>query len=221
MSGRVWIGLFLIVFGVGFLLHQANVWDFTAILATWWPLIIIMIGFIQLINFSYSNFSGFLFITIGGLLLINQWVDVNLSAYIWPLILIFVGLAFMFSRFNYEKELHSDETIHTFSVFSGADVRCQTNDFKGGNVTAIFGGAEIDLRDIAISKEGAVLDLLAVFGGMTITVPENVKVQVSGIPIFGGWENKVRKRISDQRDKDIQVLRVNCLTAFGGVEIRD
>lgn len=98
MSGRFWLSLLLIVFGFGFLLQQAGVWNFYHILSTWWPLVLIVIGVIQLIHRSVSTVSGLLFIAIGGLFLANQWVPINLTACVWPLILILVGFAFIFSR---------------------------------------------------------------------------------------------------------------------------
>ena len=83
----------------------------------------------------------------------------------------------------------------------------------------MFGGAEVDLRDAAISDEGAALDLSAIFGGIELYVPQNTHVEVTGIPIFGGWENKMRRRAND--DDTLTVLKVNCLAVFGGVEIKD
>lgn len=67
------------------------------------------------------------------------------------------------------------------------------------------------------SHEGAQLALTGIFGGISVTVPQNVRVEVTGIPIFGGWENKTRQSIDDT----LPVLKVNCLAAFGGVEIKN
>lgn len=216
MAGRVWIGLLFIVFGTGFLLHQVNVWDFTEILYNWWPLIFIVIGCVQLINFTHARLSGILFIFIGSLFLLNQWGDLDLTVYIWPLILIAVGIWIMFARSNVDKASHVDDLIQTFSLFSGADVRCQSPNFKGGNVTSIFGGIEIDMREATLSSEGAALDLLTIFGGVTITVPKDVRVEIKGVPLFGGWENNVKQDSTSDR-----VLFINCLAVFSGVEIEN
>lgn len=129
MSGRWWIGLLLIAIGLGFFLHQANVWDFFDILSSWWPLIIIIIGVIQLMNRSISSVSGLLFITVGSLLLINQWVHIDLTAYLWSIILILIGFTFLFSHRNRHKTVHSEHTIHSFVLFSGADIRSQSQQF--------------------------------------------------------------------------------------------
>lgn len=220
MPRKNWIGLFFLVFGLGFLLQQAEILDFSNVLSTWWPLILIIIGIIQLINRTHSSMvSGLLFILIGCLFLANQWFEGSLTAYLWPLILVFIGLTFIFSRVNRENPSHSNRSIQAFSLFSGTEVRSRSKSFEGGNVTAIFGGSEIDLREAIISDAGATLDLSTIFGGINIYVPGNVQVEVTGIPIFGGWENKTRERVVD--NEDLPVLRVNCLTIFGGVEINN
>src|SRR5699024_11415575 len=90
--------------------------------------------------------SGLLFILIGGLFLVNQWVDDNLVTYLWPLILIFIGLTFIFSRVRREKPSHSNQSLQAFSLFSGAEVRSRSKNVEGGSVSAIFGGSEIDLN---------------------------------------------------------------------------
>lgn len=219
MSSKSWIGLVLLVFGFGYLLQQADVWDFSEIVSTWWPLVLIIIGVVQLLSRSIAPFSGILFIAIGGLFLINELVDVHLAAYIWPLILIIVGLTFIFSRAKRDTPLDSKRSIRVFTLFSGADVRSQSKAFEGGNVTSIFGGAEIDLRDAVLSEKGASLEVTTLFGGASIRVPENVRVEITGIPLFGGWEDKTRRYASD--NEDLPVLKMHCLAAFGGVEIHN
>lgn len=220
MSGRFWVGLLFLVLGLGFLLQQANVLDFSNVLSTWWPLIFIIIGIIQFINRNtISLVSSFLFIIVGSLLLINQWVAFNLTDYIWPLILIFIGLVFIFLRVNREKAVDSNEEINTFLLFSGTEIKSKAKCFKGGSITAVFGGTEIDLREATFSDKGATLDLVTVFGGASILVPKNVHVEVSGIPIFGGWEDKTRSSVDN--DEILPVLKVKCLAIFGGVEINN
>jgi len=218
---RAWAGILFLLFGIGILLHQIGVWDFGYISSTWWPLILIVIGIVQLSNRTHSSSGvfGLMLIIIGGIFLLNQWIDVNLTAYIWPLIFIFIGLIIIFSRFKHEEGLDSNHAIEAFSVFSGANIRSQSDNFQGGSVTAIFGGSEIDLRDTIISDKGATLDLTAVFGGITIIAPENVRIEMSGLPIFGGWEDNTRRLAKGH--ETFPVIKLNCLTICGGVEVKD
>lgn len=221
MFRRIFIGVLFLLLGIGILFHQIELWNFRYILKTWWPLILIIIGIEQLINRkNESPVGSLMIILIGGLFLLNQWININLTAFIWPIIFIFIGLVIIFTRkrFKHENILDSNHSIEAFALFAGTNLRSQSKSFQGGNVLAIFGGSEIDLRETVISNKGAVFDLTTVFGGITIIVPENVHVEISGLPIFGGWEDKTRGTVSSD---DTPVIKINCLSIFGGVEIKD
>lgn len=151
--------------------------------------------------------------------LANQWVDFNLLAYIWPLLFIFIGFVFIFFRTNREKSVDVKQDINSFMLFSGTEIRNQSDNFQGGTVTAVFGGTEIDLRDAIIAENGANIDISAIFGGVSITVPENVHVEVKGMPILGGWEDKTRRKMND--GETLPILKLNCLAICGGIEIKD
>ncbi|SFE43543.1 hypothetical protein SAMN05216238_11610 [Lentibacillus persicus] len=84
-------------------------------------------------------------------------------------------------------------------------------------MTTVFGGAEIDLRDVFVG-EGASLDLASILGGANIRVPEDVQVEISGSPILGGWENKTKVH---EKHSDLPVLKINCMTILGGAEIQN
>lgn len=218
MSGRIWLGALFLLFGLGFLLHQADIIDMSQLFSNWWPLILIIIGVVQLINRKHSSASsGLLFLLIGLLFLMNQWLDLNLTAYIWPLIFIIIGIVIIFTRVKREKSSHTADDLDTFVLFGGAEINSQSQTFHGGTVTAVLGGAEIDLRD-AVIIDGASIDLTTVLGGVEMKVPDNVQVEISGIPILGGWEDKTRVR---REKEEVPVLKINCLTILGGVEIRN
>lgn len=218
MSGRVWLGFLFLLFGLGLLLHQVDVIDLSQLLSDGWPLILIIIGMIQLINRKHTSpISGLLFLIIGLLFLVNQWLSFDLTAFIWPLIFIFIGFIFIFTRVTRGNVPHTGADLDTFVLFSGTNIRPQSENFQGGSVTVIFGGAEIDLSE-AIMAEGASINITTLMGGAEITIPENVQVEVSGTPIFGGIEDKTRVR---EKNEGNSTLKINCLSIFGGVEIKN
>lgn len=218
MSGRIWLGMLFLLFGLGFLLHQADIIDLPQLFSNWWPFILIIIGVVQLINRKHSSASsGLLFLLVGLLFLVNQWLNLNLKVYIWPITFIALGIVILFTRVKREKSFHTESDLDTFVLFSGAEINSQSQTFQGGSVTAIIGGAEIDLRD-AVIMDGASLDLTTVLGGVEMKVPDNVQVEISGMPILGGWEDKTRVR---REKEEVSVLKINCLTILGGVEIRN
>jgi|SRR5699024_10466564 len=217
--GRSLIGFLLLLFGIGFLLQQADVVDFDKLLSHWWPLILIIIGFVQLAYRRHSSVvSGMLFIVIGGLLLIGQFVDYNMWDYIWPLILVIVGASFLLSRSRNGQHKNDQDHIKVFTLFSGANIRNQSTAFKGGTVTAVFGGSEIDLRNAVIADD-AVIDITALFGGVTLHVPYNTKVEISGVPIFGGWQDRTLNKSVEAESESH--LKLHCHPFMGGIEVKN
>jgi len=220
MSTRVWVGLFFLFFGFGFLMNEMNLIDFPMIISKWWPIIIIVIGFIQLTHKKYSSIApGIFLILIGALFLLNQLLDINLMIYFWPLIFIFIGVVIIFSKAGREKVADTNKSINTSAIFSGTEIRSQSKHFQGGSVTTIFGSAEIDLREAIIPEEGAFMDLTTVFGSIEIMVPPHVQVELTGLPIMGGWDDKTRRRSNE--DEQRTVLKLNSLTVFGGLEVKN
>lgn len=227
MKQKSVLGLIFIFIGIGTLFNQLGIWDFGDIISIWWPLIIIFIGLIQITNKSISNTSGLIIIGIGAFFQLRELgiITQSLGSLLWPIVFIIIGIKIIFSRSDKKflgkgiKEV-SDEYIDYFTLFSGIENKNISKNFKGGKVTAIFGGADIDLRKSELAREGAVLDLTVAFGGIDILVPEGWKVIVTGIPIFGGWSNKT-KEYEESSLNDGLVLKVRCVAAFGGIDIKN
>lgn len=216
MRTRIWIGLLFVLVGIGFLLQQAGFIDFSSLLKTWWPIIFILIGISALLERSYSSLlTGGFFMIIGALLILNQWTDFNLLTLILPLVLISIGLAIIFSRSN--KKVHVDDNIQSFSLFSTAEISSRSTNFQRGTVTTIFGSAEINLRD-AIIADGAEVEVTTFFGGVVLYLPEKVKVNIRGLPIFGDWEDKTKRYVDDV---NIPLLEIHCVSIFGGLEVKN
>lgn len=96
----------------------------------------------------------------------NQYADVNLIIYLWPLIIIFVGIAFLFTKGKHKRKAVSDDADNTFALFSGVQLDSHSENYKGGQVTAIFGEADIDLGDILIQEKVAELELTAILAAL-------------------------------------------------------
>jgi hypothetical protein len=84
-------------------------------------------------------------------------------------------------------------------------------------IRAIFGGAQVDLRD-ALFPDGVVeVEVKAVFGGVQIIVPPTLAVESHGVAILGGFESLNRAPASP--DPSAPLLRVRGRVVFGGVQI--
>lgn len=222
MTGRRFVGAILVVLGAGLILNRLGIIeDFSAIVVTWWPIALILGSVGQMLSMKRVNWGGIIVMFIGASLLLRNLniVDVSLYKLIWPVILILVGISLISTRrFDFNRgRISGDDTINYFVMFSGIDERIATRAFKGGTVTALFGGSEIDLRDSDLDPEGAYLEVVAAFGGVNIRVPEDWSIVITGLPIFGGWTNNTRLR--DASPGEPKTLKVKCVAVFGGMEI--
>ncbi|QAT62696.1 hypothetical protein EQM13_14530 [Acidilutibacter cellobiosedens] len=224
MKNNYIIGIILILLGVGFLVQRfLPGFYFNNIIHTYWPLILIIIGLVKLSDKNSSKITGIIILLIGAYF---QSYNLNLIHFsfwdiFWPIILLIIGFNLLIPKMRNSKkyqvgEENSKSTIESFCLFSGLHTLNQSSSFKGGNVTVLFGGADIDLRGANISEGEAYLELNAFFGGIDVFVPENWRVEVSGLPIFGGWSNKT----PINSDPNAPILNITCLAAFGGIEIK-
>ena len=69
------------------------------------------------------------------------------------------------------------EKISMFAVWSNVRRASAASPFRGGDITAIMGGGQLDLRLATIPTGGeAILDIVAVMGGVEIIVPTSWEV---------------------------------------------
>ena len=55
------------------------------------------------------------------------------------------------------------------------------------NSFAFWGGAEIDLRQARFADRNCTITAVAIMGGIQITVPDDINVDVTGIGFMGGF----------------------------------
>ncbi|HZK57061.1 MAG TPA: DUF5668 domain-containing protein [Clostridia bacterium] len=219
MRGRTFVGLLLVVLGVGFLLDRLEIIQFITLIEVYWPVILILIGVSQLFSRGYSLITGVtliligIFFTLGNLSLIPGGTE----KFFWPILLIVIGLFIAFGKTIDRIPENNDDILNHFVIFSGLKDKNISKNFKGGDIAAIFGGIELDLRDARLAEEGTLLNLTVAFGGIEVRVPNQWKVIVKGTPIFGGWDNKTSAPIDAPEDGP--VLNIKCLAMFGGIDI--
>ena len=121
-------------------------------------------------------------------------------------------------RMQMRESTSEEDRIETVSVFAGVKKNIISKNFKGGEVTCVFGGAEINLMQADLQGK-AVLELTAVFGGTKLIVPSHWEIQHHElVAVLGGIEDKrqfVKDIVADQGS--VLVLKGTCF--FGGIEI--
>ena len=125
-----------------------------------------------------------------------------------------------FSRTNPDGTFDTDY-IDDVSIFGGGIKRYSTQNLKGGNVTAIFGGSEIDLTTSQMAADGTVVDVFTMFGGTKFIIPSNWKVKSEAVALFGGFSDKRIHKQQPEEGADEKVLLIKGLVLFGGVEIKN
>jgi hypothetical protein len=97
-SGRFFWGLFLIIIGLLFLFEEMDYIDFGEAISTYWPAIFILIGISIYIANGFKRSDSALFLILLGvfiLLIKLQIIERELWHYIWPVLLIVLGLWIM------------------------------------------------------------------------------------------------------------------------------
>lgn len=186
---RIITGIAIVVIGMLFLLTNLNIMPFFNF-GDWWPMLFVVGGVLILLN-DYKNYLwALILIVIGGALQLQQFalIEVNPWQLFWPIVMIAVGLSILTSRSSAKQRVASKEREDITAIFSGSEVRVQSNDFKGSKITAVCGGAMIDLSNATIKKE-ATIDMFAFWGGIEIRVPKGVIVKNNASLIMGGAED--------------------------------
>lgn len=216
--GEIIFGLAIVAVGAGFMLDALQVADFSQLVGTWWPLAIVLVGVVSFISNPRMFVWPAVIIAIGCLLQVRELglIVFNVWSLIWPAIIIVFGFSMLFGRHNKAGAPTDDNAVDIFAAFSGNNVRSTASNFTGGKVSSMFGGVELDLRDAHI-KESATLDIFTAFGGIEMRVPEGWVVKVTGLPLFGGWEDKT----TAPKNKQAPTLHIKGTCLFGGVEIKN
>jgi predicted membrane protein len=232
---RVWPGLLILAAG-GLLLAR----EMSADIPDWlfsWPVLIIAIGIIIGIQHGFRNIAWLVLIGVGAFFLLSsQLPDLRLHRYLYPIMLMLLGLFFIFRRRNewadkqrlqwknswrgakyggLSSTNEGGEFIDSTSIFGGVKKVVLSKDFKGGDITCIMGGAEIDLSQADIQGT-AVLDVTQIFGGTKLVVPGNWNVKTNLSSIFAGIDDK--RNLPAVADPN-KTLIIDGTSIFAGIEI--
>ncbi len=229
---RVVLGVVAIFFGVLILASNFDILSYNIrhILFSW-QMILIIIGLIQIMNHKVKP-VGYILIAVGGFFLLPDIFDFpfNFMSLFWPVLLIIVGLSLiLFHRSgNYPWSAHSNHMgqdaydsgyLDEVNIFGGSKRKIANQKFIGGKITNIFGGAEIDLTQAELGEgEQHVLEVVCVFGGMSLIVPSDWLIHVDVVSIFGAFEDK--RTIIKKSDEAKSKIIIKGVAIFGGGDIK-
>ncbi len=218
IPAKLIVGLAIIAAGVLFTLDNLDFVD-AGDYIVYWPVALIAIGLTRLgrtepgdIVFQIS------WIGLGGWFLLYNldYVDYGPFDLFWPIVLIVLGVTLTMGalrRRSVPKD--SDKYLSIVSVLSGADRKNSSNDFRGGDLTAVMGGGDIDLRGATIAGAEAEIQVFAMWGGYEIKVPEDWRVVSQVVPLLGGIDNSTTSPAAE----DAPILRFKGWAIMGGLEV--
>ncbi len=248
-TGSVLAGLFLLVIGVGAILKQTFL-DFPSWVTTW-PMILVAVGIFVGLKHGFRGPGWIILIGLGCIFLADKIVPgVNLQPFIWPFIIIAVGLVMIFGSGSKKKwmrecqgwkDKHFDGntgiTGNTASEWdTPADTLEKNEDFIDS--TAILGSS----KKVIFSKNFKGGDITNFFGGTEINCSQadiNGKVRMDITQVFGGtklivpphWTIKSsatsifggfedKRPVANSNQDPGKVLVIDGVSIFGGIEIK-
>jgi hypothetical protein len=209
---NLFFGLVLIGIGTLLLLDQFDMVDGWAVLAEWWPVIVMIVGLGQLVIRPRNAIGGLLLVAVGGVLLLWTLGIVEGIGLLWPVVLIVVGAWLLFGRRSAGASVGPGVDVVAF-FDDRWDVASGT--FRGGEIVTIFGDADYDLRDVTPEDDELDMQITTIFGDVDLTIPETWDVRVSGPEMFGDVNLHGRTRT----DAPEVLLRIHVVTIFGDVDI--
>lgn len=228
VSTWLW-GLVLVVIGVIWGINATGLMEINIFFPGWWTLFIIVPCFIGLFSGGESKTADLIGLGVGVCLLLGSLGLLRLDlvwALILPVVLVTIGLSMMLQgmlngrvtkKIREHDKKNGGERKEYWATFSGLKLDFKDEEFSGARLEAVFGGIKCDLRGAEI-KDDVVMKVGSVFGGVTLIVPEDMKVEVVSTSLFGGVKNdhKVSEKGTDKKKKTVYV-EATCL--FGGLEI--
>lgn len=230
----LFVGLLIMVIGVGFLFRQFDIFPYEIERAIFtWPVILIISG-LYFLACRESRVTGFILLIIGGMFWLHHLLPFyfhfrNLTV---PIILIGIGLIIISkhtrrknekdNKYDYlgePQEVRDDEMFTDTNVFGGSNKMVTNKNLRGGKMTALFGGSEINLTHAELSKGVNVIDVLYIFGGSSIIVPADWTIHIDVVSIFGGFSDK-RMIHTDESNLPEKTLYIKGTVIFGGGEIK-
>ena len=210
---RLWIGLVLVTLGILGILDATGTLESTETIDRWWPVSIVGLGVVGMIADRRISVGPAIATLIGLVILADtqEWTDQDVFG---PVLLVFIGLVVLSGIWRRRR---AETRGGSLTMFGAAKIKDRSEHFEHADVSAVFGGTTLDLREAHIDQEASV-EALALFGGVDVLVPEGWRVDLAGTPILGGVEDKTG---DGELAADAPVLMIHATAIFGGVGVKN
>ncbi len=222
---RLIIGFGIVLIGLLFLLNNLDIVDAHQYLR-FWPAILMLLGVAYLIRpgSAGARVWGAVLLFAGTGLLLDHMEYIHFRLWdFWPVILVIAGGSIVLQAYRYRNrpsaaaEASDDSTITGTAVMSGFKRASNAQDFRGGQLTAVMGGIELDLRRASMKSGEAVIDIFTMWGGIEMRIPEDWTLVNRMTPFMGGVEDATVPPSTATGKR----LVLTGTAIMGGVEVRN
>jgi predicted membrane protein len=225
-NNRVIIGVILVLAGLFLVIRNTGFFpEFIDHVIFSWPMLLVTIGLVMTLGASEKT-AGIIVMAVGGFFMIPLLFRETFHMYnmFWPSIFIIIGVIFIITRRKgwnavTSKGMVGDDYIDYVNVFSGGERQIVSENFRGGKVSAVFGGMELDLTKAKLAPGRNELEIACIFGGATIIVPDNWSVIIEVTPVLGGFSDS-RKLSPGRNVESSSQLVIKGAVIFGGGEVK-
>src|SRR5262245_13211580 len=211
VTPQLTVGICIMLFGVLLTLDRLQIVS-TTVSFRLWPVVLIGLGawIVSRRPDPNGRVGGYGLMFLGGWLLLNSLglVRVRIWELFWPLVITFIGWSLIMQtlgrpglmprlRRRWAEAIddsaarNSNGSVSLFAAMGGSRRASSDKPFRGGEMTAIMGGCQLDLRQATLAVgEDAVINILSVMGGHEIYVPPDWTVDTHVVPLLGGVQDK-------------------------------
>ncbi len=233
MSSSFWVGAIILIIGGFLLLKQLDILFYPRWLFSGWTFLVIL-GIAIGIKKNFQGIGWLVMILVGSYFLIDNipGFPFDLDRLAPPIGIIIVGTfivarSLMGSTSREAKKARWGDGVITSddggedyfdltTIFGGNKRKVFSKNFKGGETTCVFGGADIDLSQADINGT-VVIDIVQLFGGVKLVIPSNWELKSDVTAILGGVDDK---RNAPQAYSSNKKLILTGFVMFGGVDIK-
>ena len=226
-SNRAIIGVILVLVGAFLIMRNTGILPgFINNIIFSWQMLLVTIGLVITLGSSENKTGGVIVMAVGAFFLLPKIFSLtfNINMF-WPSIFIIIGLILILTKRKggwhgiSTVTYAGDDYIDIINIFSGGERQIVTENFKGGKVTSVFGGSEIDLTKAKLAPGFSELEIVCIFGGTTIIVPADWNIKVEVVPVLGSFGDERKLNLGRTIDTSRQLI-IKGAVVFGGGEIK-
>jgi hypothetical protein len=200
-KGRLALGLVFILTGLLLTLEQAGLFNLDGV-GRLWPLFFVGIGYVKWRQplEDGQRALGVALLGGGGFFLLISLLSWGRA---WPLALVLMGALLLWQAVERppapEPAPPPSPYVSELALVGGLKKVLRAPDLRGGYITAVMGGIELDLRQSGILGGTVTLDVIAFWGGIDLKVPADWSVEGLVVPIMGGFEDKTKALVASDK----------------------